>query len=356
MKATAVFLFLSLLMLTSFTHSKKEPKTFDADHSFFQYTGRIDFSDPKKPKFWAPGVYITARFKGKTCDILINDQAMGGNTFNYLEVIIDQRPPVRLQTTQKENVIHAATDLSSGEHTITIVKNTETNIGYVEFVGLRVDKLLPPPARPQHKLEFIGDSITCGTGTDKSEVLCGKGKWHDQHNAYFSYGPMVSRSLNAEWQVTGYSGIGLTRSCCGIKFTMPDVYDKVQMQSNEIPWDFSKYQPDALMICLGQNDGMQDSVKYGTAYVKFIKELRGHYPAAQIVLLSSPMAGGKFITSLQNRITGVVNYMHESGDAKVSNYFFTKSWNAGCDRHPSLAEHAEIADELTPYLRKTMGW
>ncbi|HVU84722.1 MAG TPA: hypothetical protein VHC50_07765, partial [Puia sp.] len=37
---------------------------FEADDRNIQYVGRIDFTNPKRPKFWAPGVYIKTKFKG----------------------------------------------------------------------------------------------------------------------------------------------------------------------------------------------------------------------------------------------------------------------------------------------------
>lgn len=61
-------------------------------------------------------------------------------------------------------------------------------------------------------MEFIENSITCGTCSDQSIVPCGKGVWQSQHNAYLSYGPAVARSFNAQWQLIAVSGISLMHS------------------------------------------------------------------------------------------------------------------------------------------------
>ena len=61
-------------------------------------------------------------------------------------------------------------------------------------------------------MEFIENSITCGTGSDQSVVPCDKGVRQDQHNAYLSYSPAVARSFNAQWQLSAVSGIGLMHS------------------------------------------------------------------------------------------------------------------------------------------------
>ena len=137
--------------------------------------------------------------------------------------------PVRLQTKGRINEI-IVEGLSEDNHTITICKNTEAGIGYLEFAGINCKKLLELPVKPVRKIEFIGNSITCGTGMDLSEIPCGKGQWYDQHNAYMSYGPLTSRALYAQWVLSSVSGIGLIHSCCNMNITMPQVFDKINMR------------------------------------------------------------------------------------------------------------------------------
>lgn len=337
------------------TSIKNTLTLFEADDSNFQYTGRIDFSDVKKPKFWASGVYIKARFKGTYCEVHINDQELWGKSHNYLEIVVDKNKPYRIQTTGKTNTLKLE-GLSKGEHTVTICKNTESGIGYLEFVGLRCEKLLPLPAKPSRRIEFIGNSITCGTGSDLSVVACDKAEWYDQHNAYFSYGPSTARALNAQWHLTSVSGIGLIHSCCNMDITMPMVFDKVNQRDNALTWNFNRYQPDVVTIALGQNDGIQDSVTFCTAYVNFIRQVRKEYSNAQIVTITSPMADASLVKVMKNYLTGIVQHANESGDKNVSAFFFSRSFNSGCGGHPDLAEHALIADELTAYLKNKLTW
>jgi hypothetical protein len=93
-----------------------KPVLFEADNPLFQYVGRIDFSDTKKPRFWSPGVYIKAKFKGPSCTLLINDQELWGQNHNYLEIVIDDKP-VRIQTKGKINEIIIADSLANTTHT-----------------------------------------------------------------------------------------------------------------------------------------------------------------------------------------------------------------------------------------------
>lgn len=356
MKKSLHIILFSILAFAITLSGKASPivKLFTADNQHFVYTGRVDFTDPQKPKFWSPGVYITTRFKGPTCELLINDEEMYGKTHNYIEVVIDGKSS-RIQTTGKTNNIQIAKGLSNGIHTLLICKDTESGMGYLEFVGLRCEKLLMPH-QPKRIIEYIGDSITAGAGVDASEAPCGKGQWYDQHNAYLTYGARTSRALNAKWQLTAVAGIGLVHSCCDMNILLPQVYDKVYLRNDSLKYNFKQYQPDVITICLGQNDGSQDSVKFCSEYVRLIDTIRSKYANASIVCLSSPMANQELTAVLQRYLAGIVQTANKQGDSKVSKFFFSRSFNSGCDNHPDANEHAIIAQELTAYIKTLKGW
>jgi lysophospholipase L1-like esterase len=330
-------------------------KLYKANDPNIQYFGRVDFSDALKPRYCSTGVYIKAKFKGTSCDVIMNDE-MGGDNHNYMEIAIDDNLPVRMKLTEKVNIIKAARGLDNKEHIITICKDTESGIGYVEFTGLKCETLLPPPSKTKRKIEYIGDSITTGSGIDIAETPCDKGKWYDQHNAYMSYGALTSRALDAQWQLTAVAGIGLTHSCCKMDIVMPDVLDKMRMRDNKLLWDFKRYQPDVVTICLGQNDGIVDSTLFCSAYVKFIGDVRKHYPDADIICLTSPMANDSLSHVLKRYLAGITTYVNNAGDKKVTKYYFSKRYHNGCGGHPDMEEQAEIAEELTAYIKQVEGW
>jgi lysophospholipase L1-like esterase len=331
-------------------------QTYLPDHPYIQYTGRIDFSKPQLPRFWQPGVYISFRFKGKECYLLLNDEMLWGSNHNYIQLIVDGKS-VRLQTKTKNDTLSLTTYLSAAnEHNVTICKNTEANIGYMELAGIRCEQLLQLLPKPERKIECIGNSITCGTGSDASSIPCGQGKWQDQHNAWLSYGAVMARKLNAQFHLSSVSGIGLMLSCCDMNITMPQVFDNVSMRNDSIQWNFTNYQPDVVTVCLGQNDGIQDSVKFCLNYISFIQQLRGYYPNAQIILLSSPMADAKLKAFMKKTLTAVIKKVNNEGDKKVTTFFFSKQYSSGCDNHPDLAEHQQIAKELTVAVKKIMKW
>ena len=281
---------------------------------------------------------------------------MGGDNQNYLEIVIDDNAPYRIQTTGHTNVIDVPGKLTNTEHTILICKDTESNNGYIDFIGFKCAGLLPLPPKPKRKIEYFGDSQTTGAGMDLSGVPCDRGQWYDQHNAYMSYGARTSRNLAAQWQLTAIAGLGLLHSCCGMKVTMPQVYDKVFLFKDTISWDFRKYQPDVITICLGQNDGTADSALFCRTYVNFIEALRARYPKADIICLTSPMADTQPTSILKRYLTAITRYMNGKGDRKIFKYFFSKQFHNGCGGHPDIDNHRGIADELTGYIKQVEGW
>ncbi len=329
---------------------------FPASSGKIRIMGRTDYSNPSLPRFWAPGVTVEARFQGPFCYLDVNDQELYHNYHNYLEVRVDGGTPSRVQTTGTSNEILLAKGLGPGPHTVTITKDTESSIGYLELVGFRCEKLLTLPPLPQHKIEFIGDSITCGFGDDQTTIPCGKGTWYDEHNAYLSYGPITARHLNAQWHVTAYSGIGLIHSCCGMTFTMPEIWDNDNLQLKGTPWNVKYYQPDVVTICLGQNDGVQPENQFVPHYVSFVQTLHAAYPSAHFVLLSSPMAGQQLNSALHTYLPEVVNACKKQGNNAVTTFFFSKDFGGGCGNHPDLDGQRQMANELTSYLANLMHW
>lgn len=354
MKTYFVFLF-SIFFLVGCSPCKTESKNFySADNNFFNYVGRIDFSDKSAPRLWAPGVYIQANFTGTYCEIAINDEGFlkDATEHNYIEVVIDSLPVKRIHLTKKNNILSVGKGLGKGKHTITICKTTETKIGYLEFIGLRVEKLLPFKKK-KYRIEFIGDSMTCGNGMDNDSIMCGERHWFDQHCAYISYGPSLARRLHADWMLTAVSGYGMSRSCCNNDKTIPEVYDYTDLSQCHIKWDKSKYKPDLISICLGQNDGKQKVETFSKSYIAFLKKLRRENPKTTILLLDSPMAKESLKPYLDSMLT---NIHTACNDRNMLLYFYKKRYSNGCGGHPNKVEHELMTEELYAFLKPKLNW
>lgn len=349
-KAFLLFLFYLKIFLSCSKTKNETTRFYGAEHPYFHYVGRVDFSDKTAPRFWASGVYIEASFIGKYCELEINDEGFfkKSNKHNYFEIQIDSLPVKRIHLTKKRNKIILSQTLSNTLHTLTICKSTESKIGYSEFIGLRVKKLFPIK-RKKRRIEFIGDSMTCGNGMDSQKIKCGERYWYDQHAAFESYGPLLARKLKSEWMLTSASGYGMTRSCCGIDKTIPEIYDYTDLSQQSIPWNKSRYRPDLISICLGQNDGKQNVKFFTSTYLLFLKKLRREHPKSTLLLIDSPMARESFKPYLDSMLMKIYR---QFDDKNSLIYFYKKRYNKGCLGHPDKREHKLMAEELYGFLTR----
>jgi hypothetical protein len=272
---------------------------------------------------------------------------------------------VRIEGNSKEPFIITASD--NGTHTVWIYKATEAQTGpvFIEKITGKNLKSLKEPDAPL--IEFIGNSITCGAAADASEIPCDAGEYHDHHNAYYAYGPRIARSLGCNYVVSSVSGIGIYRNWNSDGPTMPQVYEKTDMQfPSERLWDFSMFKPTIVSIALGTNDFSNgdgkkqrlpfDSATFVNTYIKFLQLVKSKYPQAQIALLSSPMINGDRRILLQNCITAVkenIDRLYSSGKS-VATFFFEPMQARGCSGHPSVEDHAILANELIPFFKKLL--
>ncbi|MEJ2054315.1 MAG: SGNH/GDSL hydrolase family protein, partial [Calditrichaceae bacterium] len=246
-----------------------------------------------------------------------------------------------------------------------ICKATEAGIGYMEFSGVHCAELLAPVTTTERTIEYIGNSITCGMGLDTSVIPCDSGQWFDQHNAYLAYGPITARLLNAGWLLSSVSGIGMSRFWNTDEPTMPEVYDNLYLNADTTKkWNTENFNPDMVSICLGQNDfsdgegpkprAALDSSGFTDDYIGFLKKLRVRYPEAKICCISSPMIDGKKKKKLFSYLNAISDFMKKNENANIYVFQFERTYNNGCDWHPSREDHLSIAAELMPFYRRIL--
>ena len=304
-------------------------------------------------------------FEGKECKVYAS--VPNWVDHNYLQYEIDGVYQKRIRISKRDsNPIVLVAD-KEGKHSVWIYKATEAHTGDIFIRGISGKNLqaIKPPDAPL--IEFIGNSITCGAAADPSEVPCGTGVYHDQHNAYMAYGPQVARALNTNFILSSVSGIGIYRNWNSDGPTMPQVYEKTALHAETTGmWDFNRYKPKIVSIALGTNDlsngdGKKprlpfDSVQYVNNYNKFLQLVKSKYPDAKIALLSSPMMNGDRRTILQNCLTTIKQAADAlwGKDAKVETYFFKPMQARGCTGHPNVEDHAIMAEELIPFFKNLL--
>lgn len=330
---------------------------YRGDDARFRYVGRFDLSEGHAPKSWAPGAYMECEVYGKSAELILKDEKRFGSLHNYIEVIIDHTHLRRIKLSRKVNVISLFKFSKPGKHHILICKNTESAIGFIQYLGIKCEKLLPPETKKKRLFEFIGDSITCGNGADSSQLSFGKGTWYDYHNAYLSYGPLLARQFDADWILSSVSGIGMQHSCCGMTYTMPEVYFNIDFQRRTKNWSFKgQSEPDLLFITLGQNDNVNQMAEYERAYLSFIRKVRKVYPKSWIICCTSPMAKEDFKVKQKKSISDVLHLQSQTGDKRIALFSYRKTYTAGYDKHPTISQHKEMLEELTAFINKNKGF
>jgi Carbohydrate esterase 2 N-terminal/GDSL-like Lipase/Acylhydrolase family len=327
--------------------------------------GRYTLTKDGNVELISSAVHFGFSFSGSQCILyaFISDPA----GHNYLQYTLDGVYQKRLKISGAGTQRLAIDGIENGKHIIWIYKATEATTGpiFIEKIFAKNVVALKVPDKPL--IEFIGNSITCGAAADPSETPCGTGEYHDQHNAYYAYGPMVSRTLNANFILSSVSGIGIYRNWNSLVPTMPQVYEKTDFEGNSVRyWNFTSYRPRIVSIALGTNDFSDgdgknprlpfDSVVFVNEYLRFVKQVESKYPDAQIALLSSPMLRGDKRERLQNCLTAVKDQMDRANQSGISIalFFFEPMQARGCSGHPSVEDHAILAEELAPFFKKLL--
>ncbi|TDN39100.1 hypothetical protein A8B98_21675 [Hymenobacter sp. UV11] len=327
--------------------------------------GRTLLNGGQQLELISSAAHVGFQFEGRECQVFA--ALPGGQGHNYLQYELDGVYQKRLRVEGSSTAPLTITAPTAGRHTVWIYKATEAHTGPIAIQKITAPRIksLPPPAGPL--IEFIGNSITCGAAADASEVPCGTGEYHDQHNAYQAYGPRVARALHANFLLSSVSGIGAYRTWNNTGPSMPQVYEKVDFQEkNPQRWDFTTYKPAVVSIALGTNDLSNgdgktprlpfDSTTFVNTYTQFVQLVKTNYPQARIALLSSPMLNGKTRTTLQNCLTAIkakTDAAYPSA-SPVALFFFEPMQPRGCNGHPSVEDHSLLAQQLEPFFKKLL--
>lgn len=307
-----------------------------------------------------PGVQFHAVFEGTSVALRTKPEC------GFFVVQIDDGEPFKVES-GTDSIISLADGLAPDQHRLAVTYAVEGLLFKPELHGLLLDagcSLAARPELPSRRLEFIGNSITCGYGIEDTVGM--KRFSYSTQNYWLTYEALVSRALGAQCQVVARSGIGIYRNCNGKRTgdaaTMQALYPFTLFGTSGTRWDFSRYQPDVVCVNLGTNDTTSpgyDANLLAAAFKKFVRTLRGHYPQAKIVLLTGTMLSGRRLSDVKRAQQFAVDDAHSRGDNAVYRFDFTPdddSLGYGTHKHPSMRRHARMAEELLPFLRKITGW
>lgn len=256
---------------------------------------------------------------------------------------------------------------------VRIIKDTQAMSGdercLLQLHGFETDGTLLPPKERTMKIEWIGDSITSGEGT------IGAKEEEDWIPMFFSalrdYAVLTSDALDAEFRIISQSGWGVLSSWDNNpQYALPDYYHQIcgviNGERNELLGaketnDFTKWQPEVVVVNLGTNDSAAFRLSAQKAEIKekfvekvknFLKQLRECNPKAQLI-----WAYGMLGTELLHPIYEAIElYRMETKDLAVHLLVLPEMTpeTAGARSHPGEACHREAAGLLTKYIRSLM--
>ncbi len=350
-----LFLFFCFVAIASQSWASHFVPASDAN---FVYMGRVSRANPETVAWTYPGVQVICRFTGSSVKMKTNP---GGG---FYVIQLDDRMPFKVESKKGEEITTIAKDLTDGAHDLRIIYAIEGHGKKPVFYGLYLDdgaQLLEAPSLPERKIEFIGNSITCGYGIEGN----GKEKtfYYSLQNFCLTYAFLTAQALNAQYHVVARSGIGVYRNYMGKipEQIMPFIYPHTMYTTKGELWDFSLYQPDVVCVALGTNDTTGSYTVSGLTggFRRFVAMLRERYLNAKIVFLVGPMMGEKRRSDLKKAQQTVIDEYAAMGDNNIFTFEFqesNKELGMGSQGHPNAAHHAQMAEELIPYLENLMQW
>ncbi|PKB17800.1 SGNH/GDSL hydrolase family protein [Flavobacterium sp. 5] len=341
----------------------------NAQNKQFVLAGRVEPLGDSKVMLIGPASSVSFDFEGNACAISLQNVDTYDHQ-NYVSLELDGQYVGRIKIEKGELKSYPVTVSSKNKkHHLAIYKATEAANGGVLFAGTTAKVIESATPKSKKKIELIGDSITCGYGNDLSTIPCGSGDWYDQHNAYWAYGPILSRALNADFVLSSVSGYGMYRNWNDDHIeepNLPDVYQNLYLNKDSSkPYNFA-FQPDLVSICLGTNDlsdgdGKKarlpfNEEKYVSNYIDFIKVVYKHTPNTRIILLTSPMVSGDKNVTLVKCLKKVIQtFENDKAHQPIALFEFQPMSPKGCGYHPDIADDKVMADQLIPVFKKLLN-
>lgn len=357
-----IYLFIAVCAISLSTLANELPKKT----SLYHVAGRVENLKDGNIVLIGSSSSITFEFTDANCEVTLKSTDSDHHNYVVFELDGAYLGRFRIEKGLAQNFpIKTTKKLST--HRLTIYKATEAANGSVLFSGTNAH-LKEFELKKKKKVEFIGDSITCGFGNDVFPIPCDSGEWYDQHNGYMAYGPQLARTLDFNYVLSSISGYGMYRNWNDEhkdEPIIPDVYENLYLNKDTSkPYDFA-FQPDLVSICLGTNDLSDgdktkprlpfNEDKYISNYIQFIKTVYKHAPNTRIVLLNSPMVAGEKNTIMVNCLKKVVNSFENDKDHQpIALFEFQAMSPNGCGYHPDIADDKVMAEQLIPVFKKLL--
>ena len=273
----------------------------------------------------------------------------------YVRITVDGNKSQRFAVaTGKEKLIIEG--LTEKRHRVEVLKITEGDIK-LKFETLTLlgngATLRKPPFNSPRKIEFIGDSITCGYGVLGSSA--DPTYFTYQQDGTYSYAGLTAEKLGADARYIAISGKGIVCNCNGDRTDVKggQYYEYLTRKGGvcEDGWI-----ADVVVINLGTNDsgGPAPHDEFSLAAQELVSKVRARYPEAEIIWMYGLMS-----TLYAETLRETIRKINKT-DKKV-HYLFAESIfgneaEIGANGHPNVRASIRASALLCKKIRSVTGW
>ena len=320
-----------------------------ADGHDYLPIGRSLIQDGALALYW-PNSGFSVRFRAHSAIVSFKPFTSGAPL--YLKAFLDGKAAKYSVTTGAEKLLFEALD--DGEHTLTLLRVPKASHRCTSNrlrCWARTPHSWDPPEERQRRIEFFGDSITCGYGVLAEPSVTGYTTFEQDSTMAYAY--MTAEKLQASGRYEAISGQGILCNCNGEKALEITKFYRWALR-DETPWDFSLWIPDVVVVNAGTNDswGGVDCETFGAKAAEFLCELREVYPDA-LLIWAYGMMDTKFTGTLTEVVAGL-------GDARIRFIPLApidlKNGDVGGGGHPNVNASIRVSDLLAEKIKNELGW
>ena len=367
--ATALLTGLTLLLCAACVQSTKMLTQRPADAPEFRYVGRVDTTDASRPVLAGAASYVEFLAGGDSLFVTLTAKApsAGDHTFAAVEIAGEYRGRFYVPIGDTTFAFALPGGTTEAQHRIRVHHAAEALTSRLVFVSARAQTLAAAPAEGRELAVFFGDSMSSGAASDTTYRACGEGEYHDQTNAYLAFPARVGRALDMDYIVHSASGRGLYTNWNGQDPPLPALLPHLYLDTADAtPYDMASADPVLAVVALGTNDLNSapdlrpefDSVTFRNAYRDLIDAIVQAHPRAAVLLSSSAMQSGPSARSFEGvlrRVVADARRRHPSLDIDATMLGDMELSGCPAGPHPSVEEHAVIAEQLLADARELLG-
>lgn len=312
------------------------------------------------------GIMFNAYCKG---DITVNLSQTGVDRF-YQVVVDGVQKEIHIKNADKPTRVVIAEKLKKGKHKIEFYKEMQCLFPITVYDIELTGRLLERPKDNDTLIEFIGDSITCGScclGLNSDDW-----SWH-RDDGTKSYAVMTAKALGFDYSIVARGGgtlIPSTKETIAGNTSLPEVYNKIYhlpvredgtYDDTDNLWDFeNNRKADIVVINLGTNDtgvsekqGIKDKQQllelFERSLNNFVDDLIAKNGADLKIVFAFGMMQSQespFADVYKNAVKGLV-------EKEINAYYCPMPEDTdGTAGHPQVKGHIAAAKVLTDFIKK----